>query len=292
MKKVVIIVAIILFLLGIAFLLAGFGIKPIIYSPHHLRYELGGTLAILLAIILLIFIFVKEWKTLPERIVPVVKKKLLFPPKFTKIHAIVFFIILISIYLLIWGRLTVMTDTAYFGGDTWEYQSMGVNFAKGHGIQKFGALEPFDVYRFEKITPLPAYYNDFFQSAGEDDIYRTPAYPLFLAMVYKLFGVSPKTAKIFQLFMLVIIAASLPFVGYHYWGKIGFISGIPAGGLYLARNYKLAEQILTEPLIAFTVFLVLVALMIFEYRQRTIPAIILGLTLGVALLVKGSLIFR
>lgn len=184
-----------------------------------------------------------------------------------------------------------MKDTAFFGSDTWEYQSMGVNFAKGHGIQKFGSLESFKTYKFENLTPLPTYYEDFIYSAGQDDFYRSPAYPLFLGLVYRLFGISPRIAKALQLLMLVIIAASLPHIGYHYWRKIGFIGGIPAGFLYLTTNYKLSEEILTESLIAFTVFLVLVALIIYEERQKMVTACLLGFSLGFALLVKGSLIF-
>ena len=50
MKKGIYILAVILFLLGTALILAGFGIFNIISSAHHLRYELGGALLDLLAI--------------------------------------------------------------------------------------------------------------------------------------------------------------------------------------------------------------------------------------------------
>ena len=169
---------------------------------------------------------------------------------------------------------------------------MGVNFAKGHGIQKFGGMEPFDTYKFEKVDPLTNYhYPDFFKEAGNDDLIRTPAYPYFLGLVYTFFGISPHIAKIIQLMMLVIIAAGLPFVGYFYWGIPGFLAGIPAGWLYLATNYKLAGLILTEPLIAFSVFLFVLAFMAFEARPRKLTAALLGISMGFALLVKGSLVF-
>ena len=209
----------------------------------------------------------------------------------TRKHTVFLFVVLTSVYYLVFWALADMKDTASFGGDTWEYQSMGVNFAKGHGIQKFGGLEPFETYKFENLTPFSSYYNNFIVDAGRDIFYRTPAYPLFLGVVYRSFGISPRTAKAFQLLMLVIIATSLPFIGYHYWGRSGFIGGLPAGGLFLATNYRLAQMILTESLIAFAVFLVLVALMAYERRRRVITACMLGVSLGFALLVKGSLIF-
>src|SRR5262249_21388256 len=97
-----------------------------------------------------------------------------------RMQRVFFFALLASIYYLVWLFVADMKDTAFFGGDTWEYQSMGVNFAKGHGIQKFGAMESFDTYKFQAVTPLPPYYTDFFLNAGQDDFDRPPAYPIFL----------------------------------------------------------------------------------------------------------------
>jgi 4-amino-4-deoxy-L-arabinose transferase-like glycosyltransferase len=152
-------------------------------------------------------------------------------------------------------------------------------------------MESFDTYKFEELNPIPAFYDDFFANAGHDDFIRTPAYPLFLGIIYKLFGISPKVVKALQLLMLVTIAASLPFIGDHYWGKSGYIGGIPAGALYLATNYKLADHILTESLTAFAVFLVLVSLIIYERWESILTACVLGVSMGIGLLVKGSLIF-
>ncbi|HEY3312284.1 MAG TPA: hypothetical protein VGK00_11650 [Anaerolineales bacterium] len=208
-----------------------------------------------------------------------------------KILGVLVFLALAYFYYSFFINRLDTKDTAFFGGDTWEYQSMGVNFAKGHGIQKFGAMEPFDTYKFEKITPLPDYYQEFFQDAGSDDFNRTPAYPYFLGLIYTFLGISPHIAKIAQLLLLIIIAAGLPFVGYFYWGIPGFLAGIPAGALYMATDYKLAGLILTEPLIAFSVFFFMLAFMLFEASPRKLTAFVLGLSMGFALLVKGSLVF-
>lgn len=205
-----------------------------------------------------------------------------------KHRTILFFVLVILYYCTFWS-LSDITDTAFFGGDTWEYQSIAVNFAKGHGIQKFGGMEPFDTYKFEKQNPMPDYFNYFSVdlAAGEDRFYRTPLYPLFLGIVYKTFGISPAIAKLIQLLMLVVVAAALPFIGKHYYGRVGFVAGIPAGVLYLSGNYKLC----TEPLITLAVFFVLLAIIVYEARPQTFMAVILGVAMGLALLTKGSLIF-
>jgi 4-amino-4-deoxy-L-arabinose transferase-like glycosyltransferase len=152
-------------------------------------------------------------------------------------------------------------------------------------------MEPFETYRFEKQAKLPDYYDYFVAAAGQDRFYRTPLYPLFLGVVYKIFGIKPLVAKSIQLLLLVIIAAALPFIGMHYYGRTGFVAGIPAGVLYLAANYKQCADLLTEPLISFVVFLILLAILVYEIRPRTLAAIILGVVIGLALLTKGSLLF-
>lgn len=206
-------------------------------------------------------------------------------------RALVLFSVLVAAYFLVFIRLMELSDTALFGGDAWEYQSMGVNLAMGHGIQRFGALEPFETYKFEEFDEPPSYYGLFFDLAGEVDVVRTPGYPLFLGLVYSVFGISPRVAKIIQLMMLVIVAASLPMLGHRFWGRQGLVGGILAGGFYLMTNHKLADWILTESLMTFSVFLVLLALIEYHGWEDRPHAILLGISFGAALLVKGSLVF-
>jgi len=55
MKIAIYILAVILLLLGTASILGGFGVINITSSVHHLRYELGGALADLVAIGLIVY---------------------------------------------------------------------------------------------------------------------------------------------------------------------------------------------------------------------------------------------
>jgi len=85
-------------------------------------------------------------------------------------------------------------DTAFFVGDTWEYQSIALNFASGEGF-KFGGLLPFEAYHFYSANP--EYYDRFMDigaAGGEPSTFRTPGYPFVLATIYRIFGVSPRTA--------------------------------------------------------------------------------------------------
>ena len=71
----------------------------------------------------------------------IVREKEAFTNSWTFIT--LFFCLYIPLYLA-----SGFSDTAYFGGDTLEYQSTAVNFAKGHGIVKIGNIEDFECYEF------------------------------------------------------------------------------------------------------------------------------------------------
>jgi 4-amino-4-deoxy-L-arabinose transferase-like glycosyltransferase len=206
---------------------------------------------------------------------------------FKYLFHILLFVVLYSVFV----TPADFTDDAFFGGDTWEYQSMAVNFAKGHGINKFGGIENFDTYKFAKPEHLPEYYTSFVQRAGMDNFFRPPAYSLFLGLIYKLFGISPRIAKLIQLALLTIVAVCLPWIGFHYWKLEGLISGFIAAPIYLVTNHKLAEVILTEALTAFSLFLIVAGYIFFEKRNSTVSAVLLGIALGFAVLVKAILIF-
>ena len=184
-------------------------------------------------------------------------------------------------------------DTSLLGGDEWEYQSMGVNYATGHGFPVFGCVEPFEKYKMTRAWSKDYYnyyYNEF-TKAKEDHFYRTPGYPFFLGLVYKIYGVSPLKAKQLQLLMLVIIASFLPFIGYYYWKLPGFITSLISGILFMNEYYTIVSDLMTESLIMFSIFLIVIAFMWHQHKKNILTSIVLGLLMAVALLVKGSLVY-
>lgn len=181
--------------------------------------------------------------------------------------------------------------------DIFEYQSIGVNFSKGYGVQKLGGMAEFGEYKFnveENHPDLPTssmLMNLFVKYKGVDHFYMDPGYPLFLGTIYTLFGVNPFTVKCIQLFMLCIVAACLPLIGHFYWGKKGWVCGFFGAMVFLYTKYEVAGFIMTESLNLFSFFLILVSYIYFEKRQNLISVFLFSLALAFAIFIKGVALF-
>lgn len=221
----------------------------------------------------------------------------------TFINVILVCVVCTLVYTIYFLRNTRYTDTAYFGGDTWEYQSMAVNWISGHGLS-FGGYEPFKLYNFTKegsdVTPEgEKNFLSYYQKSPLENFYRVPGYPIFLGLIYKIFGIHPAIVKQIQMLMLITIAGFLPLIGWYYWKKQGVISGVTAGIIFL-KTYTVAESIpnithpsdiLTEPLITFVIFLIIISTIYWKANKTLGRSLLLGSVIGISTLVKGSNIF-
>jgi hypothetical protein len=192
------------------------------------------------------------------------------------------------------GKVAGFSDTAVFTGDTWEFQSVAVNFAKGRGFPKFGQIGAFEEYRFELVDVDPPHRPKFVAAGangGQDHFYRTPGYPFALGCVYRLFGVRPALAKAVQAFLLALSAAMLVWVGRELWGDAGTVSGMFAGPLYCAVYGYQAGLILTEPLLVPCLIAVAASYLAWRRRPSAGRAMLVGAALAAALAVKGSVVF-
>jgi 4-amino-4-deoxy-L-arabinose transferase-like glycosyltransferase len=184
------------------------------------------------------------------------------------------------------------TQYAQFGFDQWDYQSLGVNFAKGHGLNKFGCIENFEEYHFGRFDE---YYdgrmNDFVNGAGNDNIYRTPGYTVFLGTIYYFFGPHPAVASNILLFLLILFSALLPFFGWYYWKTAGFYAGLIACFLSVAYHINFLHGVATEGLTNISYFFIVFSALYHDKTKSVFSAILLGITLGIGLLIKGSFIF-
>jgi hypothetical protein len=182
---------------------------------------------------------------------------------------------------------------AWFGGDTWEYHSMGVNFARGHGLVA-GLREPLDDYHFGNPTAAPRMMEQFAETGRDPKsyhTYRTPAYPLFLGLVYRLTSPLPERAAQAQVCLLVLMAFALPLAGRWAAGRTGLWAGALAGVGLLATGWEMAIGLMTEPLIVLHLFLCFLAFHAARRNRSTARLILWGLAAGVAPLVKGSMVF-
>jgi len=218
-----------------------------------------------------------------------------------------FCLILLAIYSIFFLRKVKFDNEVNFSGDVWEYQSMAVNLVKGSGFMKTGGIigNYHQDYKFRKeIAEVYELTLEKFErtgkAGGQYNFYRTPGYTIFMGAIYKFFGIMPEMVKKTQLLLIVTIAAFLPYIGFSYWKKSGWIAGFIGGIVYLkqyavnmpqntANTYP--NHIMTETLLAFTLFLLIIAFIFWEKNKKPIRTFILGLITGLNLLVKASGIF-
>jgi len=129
-----------------------------------------------------------------------------------------------------------------YGSDEWDYQSIAVNFAKGHGFHLTGSFEKSEVYKFGTVDE--GIYEKQELIKGITNIHRPPLYPLFIGAIYKIFGIHPAIIVVLQLIILCFVVAGFAQFAYHLMGKAGFWAGSVAGFLFMFRSYDLANVFL------------------------------------------------
>ncbi|MBF0410394.1 MAG: hypothetical protein HQM10_23810 [Candidatus Riflebacteria bacterium] len=204
--------------------------------------------------------------------------------------AIIFFILTAMTFCI---HINSFSDEAYFGGDTWEYHSMAVNFALGNHFMTFGEIYPIEKYKFSK--PQDPYFSENFHKLGQKggirNFFRVPGYPIFLGILYKIVGISPFYAKLANLLFLVISASLLQLIGWLYLGKPGFMAGIISSFLFVLLYQHTAGEILTEPITVFLASAIVLSSFLFRRHPTILNAISSGSILSIAIFTKGVFIF-
>lgn len=176
-----------------------------------------------------------------------------------------------------------------YGSDAWDYQSIAVNYAKGHGFHVSGRLEPIETYRFGHLDQGVEEKQELL--AGIPNIHRPPLYPLTIGFIYRIFGVNPALVVVLQLLLLCLTAAALCLIGFLLAGNKGFWAGVLAGLIFMCTKYSMAEVFL--PGQAFTVFLIAVFVFVTEhFFRKPTPwgAALSAFVLSISLLFHGSMI--
>ncbi len=209
--------------------------------------------------------------------------------KLTKNQIISFCIGLFVVYSAIFSLTIKFNNSVELSGDYLVYQTEAVNLIKGSAL---GNQTVFEKYKYDNVNVDSTTLQGFIPKCQNKSITCVPpVYPMFLALIYKLFGVSPLIVRYFQLFLLIFVASFIPLLLFFLFNEKGFILGILAGFIFITTQYNLANEIMTEPLMVFFSFLTLCSITFFERRNNVFSASVLGIILALALLVKGIILF-
>jgi hypothetical protein len=243
--------------------------------------------AYVLCFFLLAFVFVvyffygDKFRFLINKLLPLVEKKIL----------LICFVLFV-IYVAVFSCISKLDNKIEITKDYHVYQILAVNLINGPNLN---SQTIFEKYQFDNAANDSIQYkfaiHDCEYSYSDLSAWVPPVYPMFLAAIYKIFGVSPFIARYIQLLLLLIVAAFIPLLIYNYFKMPGFILGIFAGLIFIINIYPIANEIMTEPLTIFFCFLLLCAINYFELKKSTLSATLLGVTLTIALLVKGIVVF-
>lgn len=196
-----------------------------------------------------------------------------------------------------------LSDTTIFGYDVWSYQSLGVNLCLGHGFQE-GALETFSTYKFQNINPpnlnfiyfppngeKPEPLDSYFMKGGHYTFHRTPVYPFFLAIIYKLFGIHPRAVKITQIILLALTSAGLTLISYYYWKTAGFFCGLVSSFIFVIFIAPEPTAIMAESLLVFGLLLFAGFLIFWEEKPTIIKIFFLGMATTILIFIKAVNLF-
>ncbi|MDD3876492.1 MAG: hypothetical protein PHT69_07705 [Bacteroidales bacterium] len=196
--------------------------------------------------------------------------------------------ILYFLFYVFHVNLTNRIDVHY-GSDEWDYQTIAVNFAKGHGFHISGNYENPETYKFGHIDKNVFDKQELLK--GIPNIHRPPLYPLLIGIIYKISGINPVVIVLLQLFLLCLLASLLPFISLRFFGKNGFWIGILSGFLFMIYAHKMANIFLPGQVV--TLFLVTMYVYVFQgfLKTRSFKYLILASTLlSVSLLFHASMI--
>ena len=207
------------------------------------------------------------------------------------VYIFLFCFILIPVYIAWFFPKTDYPNIVEIQGDTWYYQIRGVNLAYGKGLRN---TTFFEKYAFSHTDIHKSTEYEYFKDGENIDPLKQlcpPVYPIFLAIVYKTFGVSPRIARYIQLLLLIFVAAFLPLFGHCLWKGKGVLIGTVAGLFFLFKQYTQAGELMTESLQIFLIFILLFAFYFYNKRKSFLTSAFVGVLLAINLLVKGIIIF-
>jgi 4-amino-4-deoxy-L-arabinose transferase-like glycosyltransferase len=200
-------------------------------------------------------------------------------------------ILLAGTAILVFVIVSIICDydnSVVFTGDEWDYQSIGVNSYYGYEFPTTGRLKETDLYKFTGLDEGKIRFWEGF--SGIKAYYRVPFYPLFVSIIYKYFGINPIIIKYIQLFLCVMSGLILVLIGKMAWGERGFFIGYLSFIIFVCLNYRFTAHLMPENW-QFLFLSVITACLFIHYKGSGTYSVILGLTLGLSCLNKGTTFF-
>lgn len=176
--------------------------------------------------------------------------------------------------------------------DSFEYQTLGVNFHKKGQLNLMGFYDDLADYHFniktyaDNILPtsklffeIPIHLKDNFY------YFRDPGYPFFIGIIYKIFGVNPIVVKIIQIILLCLSILFLPSIYKNFFGERGKkLANISVVVIYfILFDYSLL--FLTETL---QIFLISIALL-FLSKKTAVNYGISSFIFSLLILIKATI---
>jgi hypothetical protein len=278
-----------------------FAVPEFVYAKNNL-YEkifwlLGRKIVLhfllvisLTSILTLLFFFRHRIFVMYKRLIEVISKRVFYlitTKKRRYLISLILVLLYFTFYLLFFPPDKYANAEKY--QDTWAYQSIAINYAKGYGMQKSGFIVTQDEYQFKNLQPDEIKKLELFN--GTTDLHRPPVYPNLVGLIYKICGINLIYVKLLQLLLICFVCAFLPIVAYSIWQEKGYWYGMISGILFLFEGGIYYEVI--QP-ISFTIFIVFICFVqaIKFYRKRSLMnAALLGFLVAFSWLINASLCF-
>lgn len=156
-------------------------------------------------------------------------------------------------------------------------------------LPKYGAWGgPSDVEYNEIAINMAS--GDGFSISGERTMFREPAYPFFLFLNYKIFGVNTNAVRAGQFILLFLIIYLTYIISYKIFGTLtARIASLAVAGLPIFPIY--ATDVISEIFATFLVVLFIYIFMKSMENQSRVSPWVAGLVFGILVLTKSIFIF-
>ena len=143
-----------------------------------------------------------------------------------------------------------------YSPDAFEYQLPAANLALHGCFPYFGFLNSVGDYHICAHPDSSVYYRDIQKAGTCVFVSKPPLYSLVIGLAYRIFGFSPKTAELFNIWCLSLLVTFMPLTGFAVAGRRGLVAGVIAAIVFMCikapKIWNFDAEILTSFLVMLT----------------------------------------